>query len=355
MKKVKSILMYFLLAPIAINSFGQANVNPGIAVLPGNSGVVAVGASLDLQITINVSGTGTVAVAKLRPVVTVPASVIFLADGLQTGLPLGWTIISNTGSQLRICNTTDPIAGGTTRNIILKVQGVTVSAAQTFSGQMNFGNGIAATCANGAAPPQNQTADDNSTSTITVTSAPVPLNLIEFKSTIINCEPSLHWTTTNEINTDRFEIERSNLNTTEWKKLGIVAASGYSNNTIDYNFTDKDIASSEKVIYRLKMIDQDGRFTYSKILPVLVNCKTASVLVYPNPIQDGKLYVTLAGVIGNADAYLVNMSGQKVVFKKMNNGSNDLNVTNIADGVYILNIMDNNGFNKNIKVTIGHK
>jgi hypothetical protein len=69
MKKVKSILMYFLIAPIAINSFGQANVNPTITVLPGNSGVVAVGANLDLQITVGATtaSSGTVAAAKLRP------------------------------------------------------------------------------------------------------------------------------------------------------------------------------------------------------------------------------------------------------------------------------------------------
>jgi Secretion system C-terminal sorting domain len=234
------------------------------------------------------------------------------------------------------------------------VVGVVESPSQTFSGQMNFGNGNITTCANGPAPPQNTTADDNSTSTITVT-ATLPLTLIDLKSTITNCEPTLHWTTTNEINTDRFEIERCNINSLDWKKVGTLAANGNSTNNINYSFTDKNIASIDKIIYRLKMIDQDGRFTYSKILPVLVNCKSAGVLVYPNPVQDGKLYVTVAGIVGYAEANLVNISGQLIVQKKMYNGSNDLNVSNIADGVYILNIRDNNGFNKNIKVTLGRK
>jgi hypothetical protein len=86
---------------IASNAFGQAN--PTIGVLPSNSGQVAVGATNDLLISIGNTGTASIAVSKLRPIITVPASVTFLADALQTGLPAGWTILSNTGSQLRLC------------------------------------------------------------------------------------------------------------------------------------------------------------------------------------------------------------------------------------------------------------
>jgi SprB repeat len=171
MMKIIKLLMLFCIGAffIASTALGQANVNPNIAVLPANSGVVSVGANLDLQITVGATGTGTAAQAKLRPVVTLPASVTFLPDAQQTGLPSGWTILSNTGSQLRVCNTTDPVAGGTSRTIILKVVGVTIAAAQTFSGQMNFGNGT--TCAAGTAPANNNTADDFATSTIQVTAA----------------------------------------------------------------------------------------------------------------------------------------------------------------------------------------
>jgi large repetitive protein len=171
MKFIKLLMLFFVGALfVTSTTFGQANVNPTIAVLPANSGVLTVGSTLDLQITVGATGTGTVAVAKLRPVITVPAEVTFLANASQTGLPAGWTILSNSGSQLRVCNTTDPIVGNTSRTIILKVQGVTATATpQTFSGQMNFGNGT--TCAAGTAPTNNNTADDFATSTLTVNAA----------------------------------------------------------------------------------------------------------------------------------------------------------------------------------------
>ncbi len=169
MKFIKLIMLFCIGAFfVASNAVGQAN--PTISVLPGNSGIVAVGATLDLQIDIGNTGLSTIAVAKLRPNIAVPASVTFLPDADQTGLPAGWTILSNSGSQLRICNTSFVVPAQSTTTIILKVRGVTVTPPQTFSGQINFGNGT--TCAAGTAVAGNNTADDNATSTIEVIAAP---------------------------------------------------------------------------------------------------------------------------------------------------------------------------------------
>jgi hypothetical protein len=165
MKFIKLLMLFCIGAFfIASNALGQAN--PSIAVAPSNAGIVSVGATNDLTITIANTGTASIAVSKLRPIVTVPPSVTFLADGLQTGLPTGWTILSNTGSQLRLCNSSDVIPGGDIRSIVLKVRGVTIAAATTFTGQINFGNGT--TCAAGTAVAGNATADDFATSTIEV-------------------------------------------------------------------------------------------------------------------------------------------------------------------------------------------
>ncbi len=184
----------------------------------------------------------------------------------------------------------------------------------------------------------------------------VPLTLTDFSATLKDCQPFLTWTTESEINTARFEIERSNAsNSNDWKFVGTVAANGNSSSKINYSFNDKGInATSEKVFYRLKMIDKDGRFNYSNILPVLVNCKTGNLIVYPNPVHDGKLNVSLSGTVGYAEANLISTTGQVVLKSKMNNGTNYLNVSNLVDGVYVLKISDKNGFEKTIKVSIKH-
>jgi hypothetical protein len=174
MKQLKLIMLFCIGASfIASESIGQAN--PYINVLPSNSGIVSVGATIDIEVTIgNLGPVSTIAQAKLRPIIQVPASVTFLSNAQQTGLPAGWSILSNTGSQLRLCNTTDAIAKNTNRTIILKVQGVTVTAAQSFVGNINFGNGT--TCSAGTTVAGDLINDNTASSTIQVV-APASSNL----------------------------------------------------------------------------------------------------------------------------------------------------------------------------------
>ncbi len=177
MKKVKLIMLCCIGAlSIASESFGQAN--PFINVLPSNSGKVTIGATIDIVVTIGNTGpASTIAQAKLRPVIQVPSSVTFLPNAQQTGLPSGWTLLTNTGSQIRVCNSTDPIPVNTSRTIILKAQGVTVSAPQSLSANINFGNGT--TCGAGSSVIGDINTDNSATSTIKV-DPPVTLNLHVF-------------------------------------------------------------------------------------------------------------------------------------------------------------------------------
>ncbi len=167
--KVFKLIMLFCIGAIFIASDVLGQANPYIEVLPSNSGVVSVGATNDFLVVVGNTLSGSIAVSKLRPIVTIPASVNFLPDAQQTGLPAGWTILSNTGSQLRLCNSGDVIPGSAARTIILKVQGVTITGPQTFTGQINFGNGT--TCAPGISVSGNILADDFATSTIEVVAA----------------------------------------------------------------------------------------------------------------------------------------------------------------------------------------
>ncbi len=352
MKKIRSLTLIIALAFITSHVLSQAN--PSAGILPLNpSGIVAVGAVMDIKVTINNTLAGTIIASKLRPNVTIPSIATILPSAEQTGLPTGWVIVTNAGGQIRICNASDPIGGNEQRDIIIKVRGTTVGGPISCQVQINFGG---ATCAvSGPQPTGNNTVDDFAASSVTVIAAPLPLTLLSFKANLVNCEPSLNWITESEINTDRFEIERNNAGNNDWKLAGTISAKGSANVKNNYLFTDKNFeVSSEKILYRLKMIDKDGKFKYSQILPVLVNCKTAKAFVYPNPVQDVNLYVSLAGTVGNVNATLISASGQIVLRSKMINGTNSILVSKIADGMYLLNIKDSKGFDKNIKVFIKH-
>ena len=106
----------------------------------------------------------------------------------------------------------------------------------------------------------------------------------------------LEWTTSQEWENDRFEIERAtNGDLTSWKKIGEVKGQGYKDTPTSYSFEDLDLpASGGDIFYRLKQIDIDGTHAYSVTRSIQVpslNGKSRWI-VYPNPSSSGN-YVSL--------------------------------------------------------------
>lgn len=345
----KKTILLFLFASANVKLMAQAD--PNINVSPGNSGVVAVGSVIDLLIEIGNTGVSSIAVSKLRPVIDIPSNIVFLQTADQT-LPSGWSIISNDGQQIRVCNTSTVVPGEDVVNVILKVRGVAISPPQTFTGQINFGNGT--NCLSGGpSVAGNSTADDFATSTVETVAAPLPLSVLSFNAGLNNCQPSLKWVTESEINTDRFEIEsKAANNSSSWASVATVPAKGLLAKS-SYNYTDINIVNNgTRVLYRLKMIDKDGSYKYSDVLPVLVECNKIQALAYPNPVQDGKLYVSVTGTNGKTEGTLRTIAGQLVKRTNIINGTNNIDVAGIANGTYLLTITSANGLDKKIKVMI---
>jgi hypothetical protein len=350
MKFFKQLLLTLSTTLITFNVIGQAN--PFINVLPSNSGIVAVGATIDIVVTIGNTGpVSTIPQAKLRPIIQVPASVTFLPTAQQTGLPSGWTILSNNGLQLRVCNSTDPIPVSTSRTITLKVQGVTVTGPQTFSGNINFGNGT--TCASGTSVAGDLTTDNSATSTVQVVAVyPLPLILNDFFVKSDNCIAHLNWSTSSETNFDKFEIEKSEATNAKWNTIGSVRAQGNSTTNSTYYFKDDNILINNNVVkYRLKMIDIDGSFMYSPVFNALLKCDEQNLSVFPNPVSNGKLNVNLNSD-ENVEANLTSVTGQQIRKVILKNGINNIDVSELSNGVYILSTKFLHGINQNVKVHI---
>jgi hypothetical protein len=350
MKFYKQILFTLATTFITLHVFGQAN--PFINVLPSNSGIVPVGSTIDIVVTIGNTGpSSTIPQAKLRPIIQVPSSVQFLGTPQQTGLPVGWTILTNTGTQIRICNSTDPIPVNSSRIIILKVQGVTVAPPQSFSGNINFGNGT--TCASGPSVAGDLTTDNSATSTVQVVAGvPLPLSLNNFTVKSDNCIAHLHWSTSSEVNSEIFDIERFETNNTKWETIGSVIAHGNSSTNSSYYFKDDNILINNNVVlYRLKIIDRDGSFVYSPVLNAQLQCDEQNLSVFPNPVANGILNVGLTST-EKVEANLTSITGQLIKKITLRNGINNIDVSALSNGVYILSTKFVNGSNQNVKITI---
>lgn len=332
-----------------------AQTNANLNIVTANAGVVQVGDTLILSVSVANTGVNPIGVNKVRPSIAIPVAIATAAPSArQTLLPAGWIITNNTGGNITVCNGSSPIAAGATVVFDIKVVGVSIGGPSTISAGLQFGPGTGV-CTGLGSLPGNNTADDGSTTTVTVVAAPLPLSILSFNASLNNCQPALKWVTESEINTDRFEIESKSIsNSSTWTSVATLPAKGAIAKST-YNYTDINILNnSTRVFYRLKMIDKDGSFKYSDVLPVLVECNKIQALAYPNPVQDGRLYVSLTGINGNVNGTLVSITGQVLSKNKLINGTNTLDVKNIADGTYVLNIEGDNGFSKKIKVVI-HK
>lgn len=118
----------------------------------------------------------------------------------------------------------------------------------------------------------------------------IPVELLSFTGSLLNNgEIELCWSTASETNNKGFKIERSEKQESGsgmWEKVGFVEGKGTSIETNNYSFVDKNI-NAAKYIYRLKQIDFDGSFSYSKEIEVDVTLPERFMLYqnYPNPFN----------------------------------------------------------------------
>ncbi len=114
----------------------------------------------------------------------------------------------------------------------------------------------------------------------------LPVELISFTGEKAGAANKLYWTTATEINADYFDIERST-DAIEFIKITSLPAAGNSKQLLNYTYTDSN--PFKVAYYRLKQVDFDGSFVYSKTLLIdrdladLNNTTADEMLIYPNP------------------------------------------------------------------------
>ncbi len=222
--------------------------------------------------------------------------------------------------------------------LVLNTDGTyTFTPATGFTGPVNFPY---QTCDNAALP-----VCTNATLYILVyPGALVPLNLISFGASTRDANTSLSWVTVNQLNVNRFEIERSSSNNGAFAKVGTVAVNNNFNGS--YLFTDINAKSYiTKGFYRLKVVDNDGKFTYSQI--ALVNFgKDFDISIRPTIVAPGQLVTVLTGS-ANTDrkytGFLYNQSGQLIQTWSAVAGSfKQLETGNLSSGLYVIKIVTGN-------------
>jgi Secretion system C-terminal sorting domain/Cohesin domain len=176
----------------------------------------------------------------------------------------------------------------------------------------------------------------------------LPLKLTSFTGKNIENKNQLLWATATESNTNNFEIERST-NGVNFTNIATQKAMGNSVTTQHYAYIDAEIANNSVLYYRLKMNDNNGKFTYSSVVKIDKNNKTVYA-IYPSPTK-GEVSLDFYSKNNNTiTVTLVNAQGKTITQQSFEatKGYNvyhlNLNKTGaLINGVYFVKIKGTDG------------
>ena len=178
-------------------------------------------------------------------------------------------------------------------------------------------------------------------------SFPLPVKLLSFDAAKEGNAINLAWSTTEETNSDRFDVQRS-ANGKEWRTIQTVAAKGESNSKVEYVAVDNDPFEGDN-LYRLHMIDKDGTSAFSQIRSV--KFEGVATYMYPNPVTDA-LTIKAADWSKVTKVEIVGSNGRKVY--SSNKPSPNVDVKNLRNGVYLVRLTNTNGSETTHKIVVNN-
>lgn len=162
----------------------------------------------------------------------------------------------------------------------------------------------------------------------------LPIKLTAFNAhKELDNSTTLSWNTTNEINAKSFVVEQSS-DGIHFNYEATITAKRQNSNT--YNYTLKELKSST-TCFRLKMIDADGKFSYSDIVKVNLSTDLRSTIeVFPNPASKWIKIRTIINPSGNNLARLFNGQGVLVRQFLLQQATQTVDISGLPSGLYYL-------------------
>ncbi len=182
----------------------------------------------------------------------------------------------------------------------------------------------------------------------------LPVSLVSFSGNLNGNNADLHWKTASEVSTSAFVVERS-VNGTNFTAIGTVNAAGNATTATNYDYTDYGITTLgvNVVYYRLKMVDANGEFKYSNVVPINLSLVTGTLRVTPNPVITDANVLLAASENGKVTWVLSDNAGHvlntSVIEVRKGMNSFPVQMQGFAAGTYYLNV-SGGGVNQHVKI-----
>ncbi|MFI5156850.1 MAG: T9SS type A sorting domain-containing protein [Chitinophagales bacterium] len=177
----------------------------------------------------------------------------------------------------------------------------------------------------------------------------LPLSLTTFTAQLFNKAVRLSWSTDMALNSSHFVVLRSS-DGSSFDEVGLVFTDGERQNNSHkaYNFSDNIEGINSRILfYRLKMVDLDGKYSYSEMLQIRVvnDIEASLVTAYPNPARN-EIRVTVPSAWQNKQiSYnIYNMEGVHMGERIMVRASQTetFPIADLPSGNYLIRITNGN-------------
>ena len=170
----------------------------------------------------------------------------------------------------------------------------------------------------------------------------LPVSFTSIAATKNTVGVAVNWSVVNQLKIANYEVERS----TDGSNFASIATTK-ADNTSSYSIEDKNIPiTANTLYYRIKSIGEDGSFKYSNVALLKLSTINYQLSIYPNPVQD-KLNITLGtATYGTYKVRIITVAGVEAFSKSgvaANGNTISLDASNLASGVYMLELTDENG------------
>ena len=177
----------------------------------------------------------------------------------------------------------------------------------------------------------------------------LPVTILNFTASYTSANNAdLDWKTTNEINASEFIIERSE-NGADFSPVGQVAADQNGSSSVNnYTYTDNLAGvTATTVFYRLRVVDADGKYVYSKVVPIKLDQSKTAISVYPNPVVSSATLSVYSAGTTTAVYRLFDNAGKLVAYSNISLGAGTNSIPidrleSLSTGIYILQVVMNN-------------
>ena len=163
----------------------------------------------------------------------------------------------------------------------------------------------------------------------------LPVTLVNFNAVIHGNTTHLTWQSSMEDNLDRYQLEYST-DARNFKTIASLKAKGTAS-----CYSQDHIPNNQLAFYRLKMIDNDGRFQYSEIRSVKFD-DPAYFTIAPNPVAN-EIIINDIAYAAIRSVQIFSMNGTLLKhWNGLQNGQR-LDVTGLAPAVYFIKMTTRTG------------